>query len=96
METLVTGVNPAEVKPMVLPNPTTGLSTLRFGVTTLEKVKVNLYATDGRLIKTLTNKTYAPGTYNIPVDYTGLQKGVYFIIIHNGNSKTVLQNTFVH
>ena len=96
METPITGVNPAEVKPMVLPNPTTGLSTLRFGVTTLEKVMVNLYATDGRLIKSLTNKTYAPGTYNIPVDYTGLQKGVYFIIIHSGNSKTVLQNTFVH
>ena len=96
METLITGSNPAEVKPMVLPNPTTGLSTLRFGVTAFEKVMVNLYATDGRLIKTLTNKTYTPGTYTIPVDYTGLQKGVYFIIIHNGNSKTVLQNTFVH
>ena len=96
IETPVTGVNPAEVKPMVLPNPTTGLSTLRFGVTAFEKVMVNLYATDGRLIRTLANKTYAPGTYTIPVDYSGLQKGVYFIIIHSGNSKTVLQNMFVH
>ncbi len=96
IETPITGVNPAEMKPIVLPNPTTGLSTLRFNVTALEKVMVNLYATDGRLIKTLTNKTYSPGSYTIPVDYTGLQKGVYFIIIHNGHSKTVLQNTFVH
>jgi uncharacterized repeat protein (TIGR02543 family) len=96
IETPITGVNPAEMKPIVLPNPTTGLSTLRFNVTALEKVMVNLYAIDGRLIKTLTNKTYSPGSYTIPVDYTGLQKGVYFIIIHNGHSKTVLQNTFVH
>ncbi|SEP44563.1 InlB B-repeat-containing protein [Niastella yeongjuensis] len=94
-ETPITGVNPANVQPMVLPNPTTGLSTLRFGVTTFEKVMVSLYTTDGRLIKTLANKTYTPGTYSIPVDYAGLQKGVYFIIIHNGKTKTVLQNTFV-
>jgi hypothetical protein len=91
----VTGIEPQDVKPLVIPNPTTGLSTLRFGVTVLQKVMVNLYATDGRLIRTLTNKTYAPGTYTLPVDYTGLQKGVYFIIIHSGNKKTVLQNTFV-
>jgi uncharacterized repeat protein (TIGR02543 family) len=95
-ETLITDVNPAEIKPMVLPNPSTGLSTLRFRVTAFEKVMVNLYTTDGRLIKTLANKTYSPGTYTIPIDYTGLQKGAYFIIIHNGNKKTVLRNTFVH
>jgi hypothetical protein len=94
-ETLITEANPLDVKPMVIPNPTTGVSTLRFGVTTHEKVVVNLFATDGRLIRTLTNKDYSPGTYTLPVDYTGLQKGVYFIIIHNGNKKTVLQNTFV-
>jgi hypothetical protein len=91
----VTSSNPADVKPIVLPNPSTGLSTVRFGVTVFEKVMVNLYATDGRLIKTLTNKSYAPGTYTVPIDYAGLQKGVYFIIIRNGKTKTVLQNTFV-
>jgi hypothetical protein len=93
-ETLITGTDLQDVKPMVIPNPTTGFSTLRFGVTTREKVMINLFSTDGRLIKTLTNKDYSPGTYTLPVDYTGLQKGVYFIIIHNGNKKTVLQNTF--
>jgi uncharacterized repeat protein (TIGR02543 family) len=81
--------------PMVVPNPTTGFSTVRFGVTGWQKVLVNLYAADGRFIKTITNKTLSPGNYTLPVDYTGLQKGVYFIIINNGDKRTILQNMFV-
>jgi hypothetical protein len=80
---------------MIVPNPTTGSSTLRFGVTAWQKVLVNLYAADGRFIKTITNKTLSPGNYSLPVDYTGLQKGVYFIIINNGDKRTILQNMFV-
>jgi hypothetical protein len=60
-----------------------------------QKVLVNLYAADGRLVKTIINKTYAPGTYTLPVDFTGLHKGVYFIIIDNGSKRTVIQNMFV-
>jgi uncharacterized repeat protein (TIGR02543 family) len=93
-EALVTGINLQEIAPMVVPNPSTGFSTLRFGVADWQKVMVNLYAADGRLVKTIINKTYAPGTYTLPVDYTGLNKGVYFIIIDNGSKRTVLQNMF--
>jgi uncharacterized repeat protein (TIGR02543 family) len=81
--------------PMIVPNPTTGFSTLRFGVTGWQKVLVNLYAVDGRFVKTIINKTFSPGNYTLPVDYTGLQKGVYFIIINNGDKRTILQNMFV-
>jgi uncharacterized repeat protein (TIGR02543 family) len=84
-----------QLTPTVLPNPTTGVSTLRFGVTAVEKVMVNLYSADGRLIKNITNRTYSPGNYTLPVEYTGLQKGVYFITISNGTKRTVLQNMFV-
>jgi uncharacterized repeat protein (TIGR02543 family) len=91
----VTGINLQEIAPMVVPNPSTGFSTLRFWVADWQKVLVNLYAADGRLVKTIINKTYSPGTYTLPVDYTGLNKGVYFIIIDNGSKRTVLQNMFV-
>jgi uncharacterized repeat protein (TIGR02543 family) len=84
-----------QLTPTVLPNPTNGVSTLRFGVTAVEKVMVNLYSADGRLVKTITNRTYSPGNYTLPVEYTGLQKGVYFITINNGAKRTVLQNMFV-
>ncbi|WP_242696350.1 InlB B-repeat-containing protein [Longitalea luteola] len=91
----VTGINLPALAPTVVPNPSNGISTLRFGVTASESVLVNLYAADGRLIKTIVNKTYSPGNYTLPVDYTGLQKGLYFIVINNGGKRTVLQNTFV-
>ncbi|THU39870.1 T9SS type A sorting domain-containing protein [Niastella caeni] len=91
----ITGINVQEFAPMVVPNPTTGASTLRFGVAEWQKVMVNLYAADGRMVKAIANKTYAPGTYTLPIDYAGLQKGVYFIIINNGNKRTILQNLFV-
>jgi uncharacterized repeat protein (TIGR02543 family) len=94
-ETLITQSGILQTAPVVLPNPTNGVSTLRFGVTTIEKVMVNLYSADGRLVKTITNRMYAPGNYSLPVDYTGLQKGVYFITINNGAKRTVLQNMFV-
>jgi len=84
-----------QLTPTVSPNPTNGVSTLRFGVTAVEKVMVSLYSADGRLVKTLTNRTYSPGNYALPVEYTGLQKGVYFITINNGAKRTVLQNMFV-
>jgi uncharacterized repeat protein (TIGR02543 family) len=94
-ETPVTQVEMLNTAPHVQPNPTTGVSTLRFGVTGWEKVMVNLYSADGRLIRTIANKLYSPGNYSLPVDYTGLQKGVYFITINNGGKRTVLQNMFV-
>jgi hypothetical protein len=81
--------------PTVLPNPTNGISTLRFGVAAVEKVMVNLYSADGRLVKTITNRMYSPGKYSLAVDYNGLQKGVYFITINNGSKRTVIQNMFV-
>jgi hypothetical protein len=84
-----------QLTPTILPNPTNGVSTLRFGVMTVEKVMVHLYSADGRLVKNITNRTYSPGNYTLPVEYTGLQKGVYFITINNGAKRTVLQNMFV-
>lgn len=93
--TLITQAEILEIAPRVLPNPTTGVSTLRFGVTGWEKVMVNLYSADGRLIRKIANKVFSPGAYSLPVDYTGLQKGLYFITINNGGRRTVLQNMFV-
>ncbi|OQP60758.1 InlB B-repeat-containing protein [Niastella populi] len=94
-ETPVTQVDMLHSAPQVLPNPTTGVSTLRFGVSGWEKVMVNLYSADGRLIRTIANKVFSPGNYTLPVDYAGLQKGIYFITINNGGRRTVLQNMFV-
>jgi hypothetical protein len=94
-EAPVTGINVTDIKPIIVPNPSTGISTLRFGVTSWQKVQVNLYTVDGRFIRTIANKTFAPGNYSLPVIYTGLQKGVYFITVNSGDKRTVLQNMVI-
>jgi uncharacterized repeat protein (TIGR02543 family) len=81
-----------EGAPVVLPNPTKGLSTVRFTITNQQKVIVNLYAADGRLVSTLANRLFAAGTHALPVDYKGLQKGVYFISVNYGGKQRILQN----
>jgi uncharacterized repeat protein (TIGR02543 family) len=81
-----------EGAPVVLPNPTKGLSTVRFTITNQEKVIVNLYAADGRLVSTLANRLFAAGTHALPVEYKGLQKGVYFISVTYGGKQKILQN----
>ena len=81
-----------ESAPVVLPNPTTGISTLRFTIASQEKVVVNLFAADGKLVSTLANRLFTAGTHSIPVDYKGLQKGVYFISVSYGGKQKILQN----
>lgn len=38
----------------------------------------------GRVVKTLTDKVYAPGTYNVSFDSGGLPTGVYYARLQNG------------
>jgi hypothetical protein len=82
----------AEGTPIVVPNPTTGLSTVRFTIATSQRVIINLFAADGRLVSTLANSSFAAGTHAVPVNYKGLQKGVYFISINYNGKQRVLQN----
>lgn len=43
----------------------------------------------GRVIKTLTDKVYAPGTYNVSFDSGGLPTGVYYARFQNGSNQQV-------
>jgi pectate disaccharide-lyase len=81
-----------EGSPMVIPNPTQGLSTVRFTLLSQQKVIVNLFGADGRLVSTLANRLFAAGAHALPVDYKGLQKGVYFISVSYGGKQRILQN----
>ncbi|WP_205513071.1 InlB B-repeat-containing protein [Longitalea arenae] len=91
-EPLITGNELPAIAPVVVPNPSTGSSTLRFSITSQQKVTVHLYGSDGRLMSTLANRLFQAGTHAIPVDYRGLQKGVYFISINYDGKQQLLQN----
>jgi uncharacterized repeat protein (TIGR02543 family) len=81
-----------EGAPVVVPNPTNGISTLRFTIANQEKVVVKLFAADGKQVSVLANRLFSAGTHALPVDYKGLQKGVYFISVSYGGRQRILQN----
>jgi pectate lyase len=85
----------AERAPVVLPNPSTGLSTLRFAISNSQNVLIRLYASDGKLVKTLANRSFAAGLHALPVEYKGLQQGVYFISVSYGGKQHIVQHMFV-
>ncbi len=70
------------------PNPFVESTTLTFktrGGHTLIQVIDPL----GRVIRTLTDKTYAPGTYSVGFDSMGLPLGVYYARFQNGSFQQV-------
>lgn len=84
-----------EQSPVVVPNPTKGLSSVRFAITTAQKVIIKMYAADGRLVKTLANGNFASGMHSVPVEYKGLQQGTYFITVSWNGKQQILQNILV-
>ncbi|HEX6181082.1 MAG TPA: DUF1501 domain-containing protein, partial [Chitinophagaceae bacterium] len=50
---------------------------------------VQIIDTLGRVIKNLTDKEYAPGTYNITFESHGLPAGVYYARLQNGSVQQV-------
>lgn len=50
---------------------------------------VQVMDTMGRVLRTLTDKTYTPGTYNVTFDSHGLPTGVYYARFQNGSRQQV-------
>jgi uncharacterized protein (DUF1501 family) len=71
-ELIINSPNPFEVR-TVISFTTTGGHTL-----------VQIIDTLGRVIKNLTDKEYAPGTYKITYEAVGLPAGVYYARLQNG------------
>jgi hypothetical protein len=60
------------------PNPFNPTTTVRFDVPQLSQVDITVYDVMGREIRSLVRGDYAPGSYRIAFDATGLASGVYF------------------
>jgi pectate disaccharide-lyase len=88
-------IDPAGEMAIIFPNPSNGISTLRFAVARQQKVSVTMYAADGRAVKTITDKVFAPGIYYTAIDGKGLKAGIYFIVINADGRQTVLKNVLL-
>lgn len=71
------------------PNPYTTSATLQF-TTKGGHTSIQQFDTEGRLVKTLTDKEYAAGKYNIDIYNDQLPVGVYFLRLQNNSLQQVL------
>ncbi len=71
------------------PNPYTVSATLQFTTTGGNTVIQQIDAL-GQVVKLLTNKNYAAGSYNIDIYNDGFPSGVYFIRLQNGSLQKLI------
>jgi subtilisin family serine protease len=73
----------------VLPNPTSGRTSVRFAIPHASRVSLNIYSSTGTLVNTLCNNTLAAGYYAIncnlqTANYKLLPAGVYLVRLEAG------------
>jgi flagellar hook assembly protein FlgD len=62
----------------VFPNPCSDMVTFELALKNAGNVTINLYNTNGNLIKTIKEKYSFPATYLLDMDVRSLQKGNYY------------------
>ncbi len=67
------------------PNPFNPLTTINFDINRKDKVTLKVYDILGKLIATLVNKTFNPGSYSVNWNASQYQSGIYFYRLETGN-----------
>ena len=70
----------------ISPNPTSGFTQLRFTIYEQGFTILELFGISGKKVKSFINEIKNPGTYDMEVDLSGLQKGIYFVTLKTNNS----------
>ena len=61
------------------PNPFNPKTTIRYDVSNISNIKVNIYNTNGQLVEVLTDKLHEPGSYSLIWDAQEYTSGIYFV-----------------
>jgi len=74
------------------PNPANSMATLHFSLNETDAPNIVIYDINGRAAQTITQqKTFTPGTYNIPVNLDYLQPGIYFVRLQGKTEQQTLR-----
>jgi len=65
------------------PNPFTSLTTIYYELTREEKVVINLFDTNGRLLRCLVDAVHEPGSYTTRISGADLGNGVYYCVMQS-------------
>ena len=78
---------------LAYPNPVNQYVNLSFSINQIEKLSIDLYDSNGRIIKNLLkNQSFQTGLNNLKLDLPeALTRGIYFLQISNGASNSTLK-----
>lgn len=77
------------------PNPFSNTTSFRFNSDGGE-VRIQLFDTTGRLVRTVTNQQYDRGAHEITIERGSLASGQYFLTLVNGNNKATRRMTIIN
>lgn len=77
------------------PNPAIGSTTIGFRIPERSRVRITLFAADGRAITTVLDRTVEPGAHRIPLDASGLAAGSYLYTMESGRYRLSKRMTVV-
>ncbi|MBS1914338.1 MAG: T9SS type A sorting domain-containing protein [Bacteroidetes bacterium] len=66
---------------MAIPNPTNGVTTLRYSLATAMDVSLDLYDASGKHVRSLDAGSRQQGSHDITVDAKSLPSGAYFVVL---------------
>ncbi|MDD2889698.1 MAG: S8 family peptidase [bacterium] len=69
----------------VFPNPTTKALSVKFAISASQNVSLKIYDAAGRMVKTVFDEVKKAGSYNPTVNMTGMNSGIYFVLLKTGN-----------
>ena len=78
----------------VYPNPFQNETSIAMELTSAADLDVKIYDALGRVVSTVASKEYAAGSYNVPVNTTNLDNGMYIVKIEN-NGTPVMQQVII-
>jgi hypothetical protein len=70
-----------ELEAKVYPNPSVDIVKVEFVLQQQESLKIQLYAQDGKLLRTVSNSIYMDGTHSQDISVEGLDSGVYYVVV---------------
>lgn len=82
--------------PVLYPNPANERSVLRFGLPDRSSVTVRLVNVTGAVLLYFRPTAYAPGVYELELDLSQPEAGLYFCEVLVGTTRTVLPVQIVH
>ena len=76
------------------PNPTNGVSNIKYGIESTQNVSVKVFDITGKTIFS-NESAQSAGSYIVPVDFSSYPAGTYFYTIATNNTKITSEITVI-